>query len=154
MKISDLLNERQITTRLAGATKEDVIRELIDLLVKEKLVVDARMALKTIMDRERQQSTGIGRGLAIPHGKSGTVKHICAAMGISQNGIDYDSLDGEPVHVVFLLLAEEGKPGEHVMALAQIATLCKVPGFIDRLVASKTPKELYGVIVAEEEKEA
>jgi fructose PTS system EIIBC or EIIC component len=152
MKISDLLNERLITTKLAGKTKEAVFRELIDLLVKENLVIDPRMALKPIMDRERQQSTGIGRGLAIPHGKTGTVKQICAAMGVTKDGIEYDSLDGEPVHVVFLLLAEEGKPGAHVLALAQIATLFKVPGFIDRLIEARTPRELYNVILAEEEK--
>jgi len=154
MKISELLNERLVKIGLVGTEKEEVFEELIDLLLRERLIGERRAALASIMDREQKQSTGIGRGVAIPHGKSTTVKQLCAALGISKQGIEYDSLDGEPVQVVFLLLAEENKPGPHVMALAQIATLFKVPGFIERLIASKTPKELYDVIIAEEEKEA
>ncbi len=154
MKISELLNERLIKTTLVGAEKEEVFEELIDLLMRERLVTDRRAAYAAIMEREKKQSTGIGRGVAIPHGKSAVVRQLCAALGISKDGIEYDSLDGEPVKVVFLLLAEENKPGPHVMALAQIATLFKSPGFIERLIASTSPKELYDVIVAEEEKEA
>jgi fructose-specific phosphotransferase system IIA component len=154
MKISELLNERLIKIGLVGAEKEEVFEELIDLLLRERLIGDRRAAYSAILEREKKQSTGIGYGVAIPHGKSGTVKQLCAALGISKSGVEYESLDGEPVQVVFMLLAEENKPGPHVMALAQIATLFKVSGFIDRLIAAKTAKELYDVVVAEEEKEA
>ena len=154
MKISELLNERLIKTDLVSTEKEEVFEELIDLLLRERLISDRRAAYSAILGREKKQSTGIGRGVAIPHGKSPAVKQLCAALGISKPGIEYASLDGEPVQVVFLLLAEEGNPGPHVMALAQIATLFKAEGFIERLIASKTPKELYDAIVAEEEKEA
>ena len=153
MKISELLNERLIKTDLAGTEKEEVFEELIDMLMRERLVTDRRGAYSAIMEREKKQSTGIGRGVAIPHGKAAVVKQLCAALGVSKTGIEYDSLDGEPVQVVFLLLAEENKPGPHVMALAQIATLFKVPGFIEKLTAAKTPKELYDAVIAEEEKE-
>ena len=154
MKISELLNERLIKIGLVGTEKEEVFEELIDLLLRERLVTDRRSAYAAIMEREKKQSTGIGRAVAIPHGKSAAVRQLCAALGISKSGIEYESLDGEPVQVVFMLLAEENKPGPHVMALAQIATLFKVPGFIDRLIAAKTAKELYDAVVAEEEKEA
>ena len=153
MKISELLNERLIKIGLVGAEKEEVFEELLDLLLRERLIGDRRAAHSAILDREKKQSTGIGYGVAIPHGKSGTVKQLCAALGVSKSGVEYESLDEEPVHVVFMLLAEENKPGPHVMALAQIATLFKVPGFIDQLVAAKTAKELYDMVVAEEEKE-
>jgi fructose-specific phosphotransferase system IIA component len=153
MKISALLNVNVIKTDLEATEKEEAFHELIELLVRERRVTDRDAAMAAIMEREEKQSTGIGFGVAIPHGKSAAVQQLCAAMGISKEGIEYDSLDGEPVHVVFLLLAEEGKPGPHVMALAQIATLFKVSGFIDRLIASKTPRDLYDVILAEEEKE-
>ncbi len=154
MRISELLNERLIKTDLVSTEKEEAFEELIDLLLRERRITDRREALVAIMAREKKQSTGIGRGVAIPHGKSAAVRQLCAALGISKKGIEYDSLDGEPVQVVFLLLAEENKPGPHVMALAQIATLFKVQGFIEKLIAAKTPKELYDTIIAEEEKEA
>jgi mannitol/fructose-specific phosphotransferase system IIA component (Ntr-type) len=154
MKISELLSQNLIKTDLAGVTKEGVFGELMDLLQSAKLVKDRDSALAAIMERENKQSTGIGRGVAIPHGKTSAVKELVAAMGISKQGFEYDSLDGEPVHVVFLLLAEEGKPGPHVLALAQIATLFKVPGFIEKLVNAKSPRELYDIIVREEEREA
>jgi len=152
MKISELLTEKLIKVNLGSREKEEVFEELIELLVKERRVSDRLAAREAILERERKQSTGIGRGVAVPHGKSSTIPELTAALGISKEGIEYDSLDGEPVYVVFLLLAEENKPGPHVAALAQIASLFKVPGFIERLVAAETAHEIHDIIVSEEAK--
>ena len=153
MKISELLTDALIKVDLEGIDKEEVIEELIELLVRMGRITDRRAAREAIMTREARQSTGIGRGVAIPHGKSSTIGQLTAALGISKRGIEYDALDGEPVKVVFLLLAEADNPGPHVEALASLARLFKTPNFIERLLAARTPRELYDVIVAEEEKE-
>jgi len=153
MKITELLTEDQIKVGLESDEKEEVFEELLDLLVRQKRLSDRDAARDAILDREDKQSTGIGRGVAIPHGKSSTITQLTAALGISREGIEYDSLDGEPVQVVFLLLAEEGNPGPHVEALAQIATLFRIPGFIERLIAAESSKELYDIITAEENRE-
>ena len=153
MKISELLTEKLINVDLESFEKEEVFEELIDLLVREGMITDRDGARKAIIEREEKQSTGIGRGVAIPHGKSASVTQLIAALGISKEGLEYDSLDGEPVHVVFLLLAEEDNPGPHIETLAQVATLLKIPGFIEKLMAAESPRELYNVITAEEERE-
>ncbi|HUU42920.1 MAG TPA: PTS sugar transporter subunit IIA, partial [Planctomycetota bacterium] len=142
-----------IKVGLEGDDKEEVFEELIDLLVRQSRIGDRDAARRAILDREGKQSTGIGRGVAIPHGKSSSITRLTGALGTSSDGIEYDSLDGEPVQVVFLLLAETDNPGPHIEALAQIATLFQVPGFIERLVAVESAQELYDIIVAEEERE-
>jgi len=153
MKISELLNESLIKVGLESLEKEEVFEELIDLLVRSGRVKDREAARKAIVEREEKQSTGIGRGVAIPHGKTATIMELTGALGIAKEGIEYDSLDGEPVQIVFLLLAEENNPGPHVEALAQIATLFRIPGFIERLIAAETAREVYDTIAAEEERE-
>ncbi|HUV38106.1 MAG TPA: PTS sugar transporter subunit IIA [Planctomycetota bacterium] len=153
MKISELLTPELIKVGLEGDEKEEVFEELIDLLVRQSRIGDRDAARRAILDREGKQSTGIGRGVAIPHGKSSSITRLTGALGTSSDGIEYDSLDGEPVQVVFLLLAETDNPGPHIEALAQIATLFQVPGFIERLVAVESAQELYDIIVAEEERE-
>ena len=127
--------------------------ELIDLLVRENRITDRDAARRAIIERENKQSTGIGRGVAIPHGKSPTIRELTGALGISRDGLEYDSLDGEPVHLVFMLLAEDDNPGPHVEALAQISSLFRIPGLIERLVAAETARELRDIVAAEEERE-
>lgn len=153
MKISELLTENLVKVDLESFEKEEVFEELIDLLVREKRITDRDAARRAIVERENKQSTGIGRGVAIPHGKCAALTQLTGALGISKGGIEYDSLDGEPVHLVFLLLAEEDNPGPHVEALAQISSLFRIPGFIERLIAAETPRQLCDIIAAEEERE-
>ncbi len=153
MKIAELLTENLVKVDLESFEKEEVFEELIDLLVREKRITDRDAARQAIIERENKQSTGIGRGVAIPHGKSVAITQLTGALGISKDGLEYDSLDGEPVHLVFLLLAEDDNPGPHVEALAQISSLFRIPGFIERLIAAGTPRELYDIIAAEESQE-
>ena len=153
MKISELLAEDVVKVGLESEEKEEAIEEMIDVLARAGRVVDRGSALEAIMSREEKQSTGIGRGVAIPHGKCESIERLTAALGISKHGIEFDSLDGEPVQIVFLLLAEQNNPGPHIEALAQVARLFQVPGLIERLIDAGSASDIMDIIVAEEDRE-
>ena len=126
---------------------------MIDVLVRAGRITDRGAALDVILEREGKQSTGIGEGVAIPHGKSETITELTAALGISKRGIEFDSLDGEPVQIIFLLLAEKNNPGPHIEALAQVARLFQIPGSIEDLIDAGSAGEIMDIIIAGEERE-
>ncbi|MFW6163730.1 MAG: PTS sugar transporter subunit IIA [Planctomycetota bacterium] len=150
MKLSELLDERVIKVGLESTEKEEAFNELIEVLVRAGRVSDRQAALEAILSREAMATTGIGNGIAVPHGKSTSVKTLTAALGITRDGIDYDATDGEPVYVIFLVLAEVNNPGPHVQCLGEIARLLMVPGFTDRLRRVQGPDEALELIRAEE----
>ncbi len=152
MKIMDFLNEKAICANLTASTKEEVIEELIDLLLKAQVIKDKKKLIKILLDREALGSTGIGQGVAIPHGKSEGVKELVAAFGISEKGVDFDSLDGEKVFIFFLLVAPEDSAGPHLKALARISRLLKDRYFRDTLKAAKDEKTLLKIIKQEDSK--
>ena len=151
MRLSELLTEAVIKVDLEAEDKEEAFEELVDVLVRGGRVTDRERALEVIRSREELQSTGIGRGLAIPHGKAAEFRELTACLGISRQGIEYDSLDGELVRVVFLLLAQKSNPGPHIEALSQIAKLFMVDGFIERLVTAASPRDVLSVFAEFEE---
>jgi len=150
VRLSDLLTEDVIKVDLESEDKEESFAELIELLVGAGRIKDRGAALEAIEKREALGTTGIGNGVAIPHAKDATVEQLAAALGISREGIEYEAIDNEPVHVVFLVLAEADNPGPHVQCLAEIARLLQVPGFYKRLLAATTAKEALDTIKAEE----
>ncbi|NQT19411.1 MAG: PTS sugar transporter subunit IIA [Planctomycetes bacterium] len=150
MKLSDLLSENVIKVDLESEGKEEVFPELIELLVRTDRINDRAAALNAIETREDMGTTGIGKGIAIPHGKDACVCKLTAALGISRQGIEYDAIDDEPVHVVFMVIAQPDNPGPHVQCLAEIARLLQIPGFYKRLLAASSPKEVLDRIAAEE----
>ena len=150
MQILDFLSVDAIKLSLESKTKKDAIKEMVELLFKSGKVKDKKKMLQTLMEREELGSTGIGQGIAIPHGKSDTVSDLAAAFGVSQEGISFDSLDGEPVNIFFLLVAPEGAAGAHLKALARISSLLKDKYFRKSLVAAKTPDEVIKIIQEEE----
>ncbi|HUO58691.1 MAG TPA: PTS sugar transporter subunit IIA [bacterium] len=150
MQILDFLTVDAIKMSLESKTKKDVIKELVDQLVKSGKVKDKKKMVQTLMDREDLGSTGIGQGIAIPHGKSDTVSDLSAAFGLSADGISFDSLDGEPVNIFFLLVAPEGAAGAHLKALARISSLLKDKYFRKSLVSAKTPEDVIKIIQEEE----
>ncbi len=154
MSIMELLNERAVTTEIkAQASKEEVIRELVELLVRAGAIKERDVAklVQTLLKRESLGSTGIGQGVAIPHGKSDCVGKLVAAFGISRGGVDFDALDGEPVYLFFLLLAPEDSAGPHLKALARISRLLKDKHFRDSLRTAKDEKALLKIIQGEDE---
>ena len=150
MQILDFLSADAIKMSLESKNKKDVVKELVELLVKSGKVKDKKKMLQTLMDREELGSTGIGQGIAIPHGKSETVTDLAAAFGLSTDGISFDSLDGEPVNIFFLLVAPEGAAGAHLKALARISSLLKDKYFRKSLLSAKTPEDVVKIIQEEE----
>lgn len=151
MKITDFLSEDAIKVGLQASNKEEIIEELADLLVITGDVTDKKEATKVLLDREDLGSTGIGQGVAIPHGKCGAVKNLIAAFGLSRRGVDFDALDGEPVTIFFLLLAPDGAAGSHLKALARISSLLKDKHFRNALNSAHTSGEVIRIIREEEE---
>jgi PTS system fructose-specific IIA component/PTS system nitrogen regulatory IIA component len=150
MRLRDLLDESVIQVGLKSRDKEQCFEEMIDLLVKAGRISDRAGALAAVRQREAQGTTGIGMAVGIPHGKHASIPTLTAALGISEKGIEFESIDGEKVRLVFMLLARVDDPGPHVRALAEIARLVQTPGFFRRLLDAKTPKDVLDVLDAEE----
>jgi len=125
MKILDILAVNSIVPELKGRTKKLVLEELIDAVKQHKPHIDSDRLMKVLLERERLGSTGIGDGIAIPHGKLKDIEDLVLSFGRSAEGIDFESMDGKPVHLFFLLVAPEACAGIHLRALAKIARLLK-----------------------------
>ena len=154
MKITDFLRERAVTIELAAMNKEGVIRELVHLLVKagEIKPAEEEQLVPILLAREALGSTGIGQGVGIPHGKSNCVRELVGAFGLSRKGVNFDSLDGEPVHIFFLLVAPEDSAGPHLKALARISRLLKDRFFRESLKEAKDEKQVLKILQQEDQK--
>jgi mannitol/fructose-specific phosphotransferase system IIA component (Ntr-type) len=150
MRLRDLLDEASVKIGLEALDKEECFEEMVDILIRAKRISDRGAALQTILRREAAATTGIGKGVAIPHGKHESIPKLMCAVGISEDGIEFDALDGKPVHMVVLLLASIDEPGPHLQALAEISRLVNTPGFCRKALAAGTASELLDVIDAEE----
>lgn len=150
MKIMDFLSKKAVTINLKSTDKEGVIRELVDALAKAEDIRNKEELIKAIMTRESLGSTGIGQGIGIPHAKFQNVKNLVAAFGLSQKGVNFDSLDGEPVYIFFLLIAPEESAGPHLKALARISRMLKDKYFRDMLKKAKDEKEVLRIIQEED----
>ena len=156
MKILDFLNEKAISVDLKSTDKKTAIRELTDLLIKAG-ELKPRMkdeVVKTLLNREALGSTGIGQGVAIPHGKCEYVKELVGAFGVSKKGINFDSLDGESAYIFFLLLAPIESSGPHLKALARISKLLKDKYFRESLKNVESEKSLLKIIKEEDQRRA
>jgi len=155
MNVMEFLDERAVTVDVtARQSKEEVIRELVGLLVRAGSIKerDVHKLVQILLKRESLGSTGIGQGVAIPHGKSDCVTKLIGAFGVSRAGVDFDALDGEPVTLFFLLVAPEDSAGPHLKALARISRLLKDKHFRDGLRAAKDEKTLVRIIREEDER--
>lgn len=152
MRITDFLDRRAIKIGLAATEKEGILKELVDCLAEVKDVGDRKAIVKALLDRENLGSTGIGQGIAIPHGKTDRVKELVAVLGVSRKGVNFDALDGESVYIFFLLVAPKDTAGPHLKALAQISRLLRDSYFCELIKRCQTPDELYELIKREEEK--
>ena len=155
MNMMGFLNDGAVSTDLKSQQKEGVIQELVALLVKTGCVKDKDVQKLTqiLLKRESLGSTGIGQGVAIPHGKSDCVTKLVGAFGVSRAGINFESLDGEPVHLFFLLVAPEDSAGPHLKALARISRLLKDKHFRDSLRVAKDENVLIKIIRDEDSRQ-
>ncbi|MCK5219458.1 PTS sugar transporter subunit IIA [bacterium] len=150
MRIMDFLSEKNIVVNMKARNKIEVIEELSSLLVGSGHVADKKKIVQILLDREELGSTGIGQGIAIPHGKAETVKELTAAFGLSKAGVSFEALDGEPVYIFFLLVAPEGTAGAHLKALARISGLLKDKYIRKKLMSAQNTTEVVKVIQEEE----
>lgn len=154
MKIMDFLNPQAVSANLKAANKKEVIKELVGLLAKSGSIKDKEKekVAKVLLEREALGSTGIGQGIGIPHGKFPGVKKLIGACAVSPGGIDFESLDGEPVHIFFLLIAPEDSAGPHLKALARVSRLLKDKYFRETLKTAKDDAVLVKAIKQEDQK--
>jgi PTS system nitrogen regulatory IIA component len=143
MVISEVLREDLIIFDLKSRTKNEAILELAEKFRASGHVTDMETYIKAVMAREELSSTGLGMGLAIPHGKSAAVSTAGLAFGRSSAGIDYQAEDGEPVHLLFLIAAPATKADEHLMILANVSRKLIHASVREKLMAAKTAQEVY-----------
>lgn len=151
MKIADFLKPELIIEDIATQDKQEMLKEFSQLLEKT-IGLKADKVFSVLTEREKLGSTGIGEGVAIPHGKLRDITELVCCFGRSQKGIEFDAIDGKPVHLIFLLLAPENSAGTHLKALAKISKILKDPNFRKQLLETKGAEQLYQVIKEEDDK--
>jgi PTS system nitrogen regulatory IIA component len=152
MKILDYLKQEWIVADLQGNDKSSVLRELASVLVKPCQVGSLEDLLQVLLEREKMESTGIGDGIAIPHGRLKKLKEFYISFGRSAKGIDFDSIDGKPSHLFFLVLAPENSAVNNLNLLGRIVTLLKDPSFRKQLMEARSQEALFRSISEEDEK--
>ena len=150
MLISEVLTPALVKLNVEAQTKEELFEEMVQLLVRNGAIVDREAAVMALIEREQKMSTGIAPDFALPHGKLVGIKGVVMALGIIRKGMDFDSLDDEPVHVVLTLFSEVGNPGPHIEALSEISRLIDIPGFLDRLKQASSAEQIIQIIKEEE----
>ncbi|MFH1241307.1 MAG: PTS sugar transporter subunit IIA [Pseudomonadota bacterium] len=147
MKLRDIIQEHNIIPDLKAKDKKGVLEELAQVISDHEPSIDKRALVKVLVERERLGTTGIGDGVAIPHGKLKGVGRPIISFGRSKAGLDFESIDKQPVYLFFLLLAPDNSSGIHLQVLAKIAKMLKSSSFRKRLMEIGTRKELYQTIV-------
>jgi PTS system nitrogen regulatory IIA component len=151
MKLSDILNENHVISDLKAKDKKGVLEELVDVIVRSHPTLDKNSLVKVLLERERLGSTGIGDGVAIPHGKIQGLKHPIISFGRSRKGLDFEAMDGEAVFLFFLLVAPEDSASIHLKALAKIAKIIKSRSLRNVLMQVPTREEIYQTIIQNDE---
>ncbi len=146
MDLADLLNQDVVKVPMESFDKEEAIAELVEVLVRAGRVENREGALEALYERERKGTTGIGKGVAVPHARDPHMSGAIAAAGVSREGIEFDALDEKEVHLVFLVLAEEDDPAPNVELLADIGYLVQVPGVYDKLVNAADAEGFVSII--------
>ncbi len=149
MRLSELLTPNRIRVPLKASDKEGVLRELVNMAVAENGVA-AQEVLGAILERERQFPTGIGYGVAVPHGRTPGLSSLAVVAGTAQRPIPYETIDGEPVRLFFLLAGPEALAGAHVKALSRISRLVRQQPLRARLLAATSAEEFYQTLCAAE----
>jgi PTS system nitrogen regulatory IIA component len=146
IKISELIREENIIPELDSDEPDGVINEMAAFMAARRPGLDAGFLAAALTERERNGSTAVGRGIAIPHAKLDLSGGLVACLGRSRHGVKFGSADGEPTHLFFVLAAPEGSAGSHLKALAKISRLAMTPGFLERMLKAKTVAEMHGLL--------
>ena len=150
MKILEVLQKEAIIDDLKSQNKKGILEELVDPLV-QITGMNAEDLVRVLMERERLGSTGIGGGIGIPHGKIKDLQSLVLGFGLSRKGIDFESIDGEPTHIFFVLITPEDSTGLHLKLLARISRILKNDHFKERLLNATDREEIFEIIKQEDE---
>ena len=151
MHLSDFLDFDAIKPALSGGNKRSLLQQLANI-AGHRLKLDPGLIHSSLIEREQLGSTGFGQGVAIPHGKLGAVGEIVACLGRAPTGVEFDSMDGQPTYLFFVLVAPESSTGAHLKALARISRVFKDPEFRRRLMAAPDAPSMYSVVADEDAK--
>lgn len=151
MKVTDILKKEFIISGLKSNQKEDVIVELINLFIGDSRVVDIEKVKDSVLEREKIMSTGVGKGFAIPHGKTAAVNEIIAAFGKTNSPIEYQSLDSKPVNLVFLLVGKDNLVSTHIKLLSRISRMMNKDEFREKLLYADSSDKIFELFKEEEE---
>ena len=152
MKVIDFLKRSAIIADLRATTKAAALAELATHMAGLEPGVDAEQLRRVLEERELLASTAIGDGIAIPHGKLDSIGQLAGVLGRSKAGLEFDSIDGRPTHLVFMLVAPVSSTGVHLKALARLSRLFRDPDFRRRLLAAPTRDDIYQIISDEDAK--
>jgi nitrogen PTS system EIIA component len=153
MKVTDIISEQSISVDLVSTEKERVLSEMSALLASGARGVRPEEILKSLTERERVATTGIGDGVAIPHGKVPGLAHVIAAVGVSRDGVPFDAVDGADVHIFVALLSPAGGgAGDHLRVLAQLSRLLREPAFRAEIMAQRTAAGVLAAFAAADER--
>lgn len=152
MKIVDLIKRDMVVPALKATDKRGILEELAAYMAGHHPRIDRALLSKVLIEREQLASTAIGEGVAIPHGKLSTVGEIVACLGRAPTGVEFDSMDGQPTYLFFVLVAPESSTGAHLKALARISRVFKDPEFRRRLLAAPDGDSMYHVVADEDAK--
>ena len=150
MRLTEILKPENIKVPLTSTTKTEAIGELVNLLADNKAITDPKKVLDSVLDREATRTTGIGNGLAIPHGKCNGTDHLVMAIGRPATPIEFQAIDGRPVTIIWLLTSPPDKTGPHIHALARISRLMTMEKFRQALNQAKTNQEIFDIIANQE----
>jgi mannitol/fructose-specific phosphotransferase system IIA component (Ntr-type) len=148
--LTELLTPERIKIPLVSTRKDEILGELVEVIGKSTSSRNLDEILRAVREREEVLSTGIGSGVAIPHGKSAAISELVLVAGVMPEGIDFEALDGRPVSLFFLLVGPEAAAGQHVKALSRISRLLRRDAFRIRLMEAATPTEFYSIIAEAE----
>ncbi|MDO9230513.1 MAG: PTS sugar transporter subunit IIA [Syntrophales bacterium] len=151
MKITEMLKREFVLEHLKAANKRDALAELAGVFAQGRINVDSEAMLHVLLERERLGSTGIGDGIAIPHGKLPGLEEMVVSFGRSREGIAFEAMDGKPVHLFFLLMAPENSAGQHLKALAKISRMLKDANFRKNLLEAKMHEDLFRIIAEKDD---
>jgi nitrogen PTS system EIIA component len=150
MRLSEILKPQNICVSLQANGKTDAITELIDLLATNNELQEKGKVLDSVLEREATRTTGIGNGLAIPHGKCNGVNHLVMAIGRASQPIDFQAIDGRPVTLIWLLASPPDKTGPHITALARISKLMTIDKFRKAVNEAPTAQDVFNLIIEQE----
>lgn len=146
MKLSDALSADRIKLNLSSKNKTEVIEELIDIAMSANSIVDRFEFRDKVLGREELQSTGLSNGIAIPHAQAASVKGICVCLGISRTGIEFDSLDGKPAHIILLVAAQENLDAPYLSLLSRIVRIFSKAHIKQKVIAAKASQDIIHII--------